>query len=272
MRFHLFVLCLVMALCGCGQGKRMADAYGVASPAPGSPAPAEQNYLAYSHAMKVEVGEGKVRAAFDAGQAACAAAAADLCAVLESEIATGQTLRATLKVRAKPAGIAKVRAAFSGQGEITEQSTTAEDLAAPISDGEKKLSMLKDYRSKLEGLRDRAGNDVDALIKVNEELASVQTELESVAGTQAQLIQRVDTEILTVIIDEGYNVSFVKPITLAFKEFGMNLAKGTAAAITVVAFLLPWAIAVALLAWIGRKLWRWRTRRQQASPIPSTHP
>lgn len=262
MRFHLFVLCLVMALSGCGKATRMADDHGVASPAPGSEAKVERSYLAYSHAMTVEVEEGKVQAAFEAGQAACAAAAADLCAILESEISTGETLRATLKVRAKPAGIAKVRAAFKGQGEITEQSSSAEDLAAPISDGEKKLSMLKDYRTKLEGLRDRAGNDVDALIKVNQELASVQAELESAAGEQAHLMQRVDTEILTVIIDGGQNASFGKPIKLAFKKFGTNLAEGTAAAVTVVAFLLPWAVAVAVLVWIGRRVVRWRKRRQ----------
>lgn len=262
MRLHLFVLCLIMALSGCGKADRMAGDRGVASPAPGSPQEKERSYLAYSHAMTVEVEEGKVRAAFDAGQAACAAAAADLCAILESEISTGERLRAILKVRAKPAGIAKVRAAFKGQGEITEQSTSAEDLAAPISDGEKKLSMLKDYRSKLEGLRDRAGNDVDALIKVNQQLASVQAELESAAGAQAHLIQRVDTEILTVNIDEGHNVSFAKPITLAFKEFGMNLSKGTAAAVTVVAFLLPCAVALGVLVWIGRRVVRWRKRRQ----------
>ncbi len=260
MHFKCLALCLLIMLAGCKPAYRVA---GREAP-PESKVPASQ-YLAYSHSMKIDVAEDKIRAAFDAGQAACRAAAADLCAILESEIRSGKEASATLKFRARPAGIAKLRTVFSGQGDVTEQATVAEDLAGPITDNEKKLSMLKEYRAKLETLQGRASSDVDALIKVTRELSEVQAELETIAGTQAQLKERVDTEILTVDITAGYRGASFKPIAHAFSEFGAHLSEGTATAITGAAVLIPWLIVIGLGTWIGRALLRRRRRKQSAA-------
>ena len=112
------------------------------------------------------------------------------------------------------------------------------------------------YRSKLEGLLGRASTDVDALIKVNRELAQVQSELESMTGTQSNLMRRVDTEILVVSIASLDSQSSWKLVTSAFSEFGANLARGVSSAITGIAYLAPWTLMLVLLAWAGRKLWR----------------
>ena len=79
-------------------------------------------------------------------------------------------------------------------GTIIDQTTSAEDLAGPIADTSKQRELLLDYRQRLEGLRERAKTDIDALIKVTKELAQVQNEIEALNGKFAQLKQRVDTE------------------------------------------------------------------------------
>lgn len=259
MRRLLLPLLILMLVSGCAKKEESA----AMAPAPAmaqaqAPAGRASSFLAYEHSLSVDTEEQKVAAIFEAAQAACREAADELCTVLGSHISSGRAASASLKFRARTNGIRKIVAALSKQAEVTNQSTTAEDLEAPIADVAKKLAMLRDYRSKLEALRGRASNDVDALIKVNRELAQVQSELEASEGKHAHLVQRVETEILNVFIRSVEHRAFWRPIGFAISDFGGNLSQGISFAITGIAFLIPWAIVLAVVAWGGRKLWRRR--------------
>lgn len=253
----LLALILLLVVAGCAK----KDESGPASLAQ-SVVPSEKavtRYLAYQHSIFVDTEEHKVSTVFESAQVICLEAKDDHCEILESRLSTGRTAYASLKFRAKPNGIRKLIAALGKQAEVTEQSTTAEDLASPIADATKKLEMLKDYRLKLESLRDRAKNDVDALIKVNKELAQVQSELEAVTGSHAHLMQRIETETLSVSIRSTQNRSFWRPIALAIADFGGNLSHGFSIAITGIAYLTPWVLFFLFVVWAGRRLWhRWR--------------
>jgi hypothetical protein len=251
-------LLLLVAIAGCFQKH---DSTTLAEKPSRSVSPdSAGRYLAYEHSVQIDTEERKVAAIYEAAKATCREASIDLCTVLESRINTGRAAFASLKFPAKPSGIRKLISALGKQAEITDQSTSAEDLAGPIEDSAKKLGMLNDYRTKLEALRDRASNDVDALIKVNRELAQVQSELEAIAGKQAHLVQRVETEILRFTIRSDRNQSFWRPIALAMSDFGTNLSQGVSIAISGIAYLIPWAFVFGVAAWAGRKLWR---RRKQ---------
>ncbi|QJR13553.1 DUF4349 domain-containing protein [Usitatibacter palustris] len=254
----LTTLLALLVVAGCSEsekGERSAAAPLASMAAPS----AAKRSLAYQHSIQIETDEDKIGAAHEAGQAACREASADLCTVLESRISTGRFASASLKLRAKPAGIQKVMAALGKQGQVTSQTTNAEDLASPIEDATKKLALLTDYRTRLEALRIKA-TDVDALIKVNRELAQVQTELEATTGQQAHLKQRVETEILSVSISSRSDQSILAPITQALSGFGRNLLHAFSIAITAIAYLIPWAIVFVLLIWAIRALWRRRKR------------
>jgi hypothetical protein len=245
-----------------GCAKNVPEAAAVAPGGGGANAGGVNRYLAYEHALSVNTEAGKVVALVEAVQAACRAATDEACAILQSGITSGDAARATLKFRAKAGGIKRLVAVLSSQGEIASQSTTAEDLAGPIEDTAKKLTMLTAYRSQLEALRGRGNADMDSLIKLTRELADVQSQIETLSGSQAQLMQRVQTEILTVAISSFESQSFWQPIGEAFSEFGDDLSEGIATVITVVAFLLPWAILALLGYWVVRVIRR-RRRAQK---------
>jgi Domain of unknown function (DUF4349) len=263
MRISLAVLLVLTLAAGCSNKEASQT-----SPSPAARADnASSRYLAYEHAMRLDTDEDKVAAVFEAAQAACKQAVEAQCVVLNSRLSSGRNVSAELKFRAKPSGIQQLMAQLGTQGRVASQSTTAIDLAAPIQDSAKKLEMLQDYRSKLEALRTGAAGNIDALIKVNKELASVQSELEAMAGTKAQLVQRVETEILNVSIGSEQRESFWKPITLALSNFASNLSQAVSIAITGVAYLLPWALLLAVLGWVGRKLWRWKRAARKEGPV-----
>jgi hypothetical protein len=181
--------------------------------------------------------------------------------VLESEIETGWYPYAHLRFRAKPAGIKKIEAAISMQGSVTNRTTTAEDLTKPMEDSSRRLEMLQNYRQRLETLRGRASSDVDALIKVNKELAQTQSDIESLTSERGRLTQRVETEILTVFINSDRKRSFWTPMLVAMSEFGSNLSSGVASVITALAYIVPWSLVLLVFGWFGRRLWgRWRRR------------
>lgn len=259
MKRSFLVFLMLVAMSGCSKKEESL------SVAPdGASRGKTSQYLAYEHSISIETEENKVTAIFDASQAACRQASGDSCVVLESRINTGPAAYASLKIRATPAGIRKLIATLNKQGDVTDQSTTAEDLAVPIGDTAKKLAMLNDYRTKLEALRNRSNNDVDALIKLNKELAQVQSELEAATGTQAHLQERVNTEVLKIAISSASKQSFWRPIRSALSEFGRNLSEGISIAVTGIAFLIPWLFLLALFTWLGRKLWS-RLRRSRTN-------
>lgn len=262
---RLLIACLILVVTGCtprsGTGPGFTAAKDRAPLQQEKTADAPRRLLAYQHTIEIDTSEDKIAATHQAAVAACRAAAAELCEVLESRIDSGRQAEAILRVRAKPSGIQKLIASMSQQGEITSQTTYAEDLGGPIVEVEKKQAMLTSYRAELEALRKRPGNDADALIKVTRELAQVQSDLESANGKQADLMRRVETETLTINIRAEHSKSFWKPISEAGSDFGRSLSSGISSAITGVAYLLPWSVVLGLAVWIGRKLWRRRKVR-----------
>ncbi len=245
---------LLLAVAACGH-KDSASGARPASTAIEARSDAEKkDYLAYEHAVTFDVEESKIAAMFETAQSTCRQAAADQCVLLESKISSGRHAHASVVLRAKPAGVRNVIAALSKDGEVTERSTTAEDIAKPIEDTVRKLDMLNDYRGKLEALRARAAADVDALIKVNRELAEVQSQIEALNGQRAWLKQRVDTEILRISIQSQRQGSFWQPVSVAFADFGSNLSYGISSLVLASAYLAPWLVLIALCIWIFRRV------------------
>lgn len=247
----LLVIAMLSSACSSNHGGSVAIPAELAEPKERS-----ASTLALEHRLSLEVEEQHLVAVFERGLASCREAVGESCQVLESSIQSGRSHSGSLKFRAQAAGIKKIMSALSKDSTIASQSTTAEDLAAPIADGAKQLTMLKDYRTQLEALRGRANNDVDALIKLSHELAQVQSELEAAEGAQARLKQRVETEILSVSLDTNVAPAFWKPIASALSDFGGNLSQGISSVISGVAYLLPWLLLIAFGGWAGRKLWR----------------
>jgi hypothetical protein len=224
--------------------------------------------LAYEHTLRIETGEAAVRPLHDRLAAACEADLASHCVLLESRQSGGASASARLKFRAAQAGIAKLIKLAGTGGDVAEQATSAEDLAAPIADSGKRIAMLQQYRQNLLDLQQKAKGDVDALIKVARELASTQSELEQAAGTDARLRERVATELLSVSIESGAQRSFWSRLRQPVAEFSDNLAKGIASAIEGLAYIVPWSAVILVLLLLGRKIWTRKKKPAQASVPP----
>ncbi|MFZ2267426.1 MAG: DUF4349 domain-containing protein [Azonexus sp.] len=253
MRHFLIALALLAGLAGCSEKNPDVAAAPLAERSAAADSPSR--YLAYEHAVQLEVEESRVAEVHQATLAACTAAQAEHCVILESRLSSGARVFAEIRLRAAPEGIKKLLATLGQQGKIASQSVTAEDLAGPLEDAAKKLAMLNDYRTKLEALRSQASKDIEAMIKVNKELAETQAAIEEISGARAHNLQRVNSEILRLSIAALEAKSPWRPIGHALENFGDDLGRAASGAITAVAYLIPWSLVFLLFTWLGRQLW-----------------
>jgi hypothetical protein len=181
--------------------------------------------------------------------------------LLASGVEGGRQSSAHVRVRIKREGVEKLIALAATGGEVASRNTAAEDLEGPIRDNAKRLEMLRSYREKLLALESKAGNNAEALIKLSQELATVQSELESATGVEARLMERVNMDLLNISIQSRSQRGFWSPVKRATSDFASNLSEGIASAITGIAYLLPWALILFVAGAVVRKIWR-RIRRK----------
>jgi hypothetical protein len=223
-------------------------------------------WVAYEHQIELDIPAGHARQVSEAVQQACAALPEHGCTLLEASIRGGAAAGASVKMRITPDGVNKVLRALDGRGKVMTQSTRGEDLAEPVQDAERKLSMLTGYRDQLQALARQRALDPEALIKLHRELAEVQSEIDNAATSRAQLRRRVDTELLTVSMYEHATPVQASGVKRAVEDFGDDLLHGVAMLITFVASTIPFALA----GTAGYVVWRRvRAGRRGAASAPA---
>lgn len=217
-------------------------------------------FLTYEHRVSVDVDKFQLLDTFTQVIEKCINDTEHLCVVLSSSHNADSYSSASIEMRLSPLGVKHYLEFISSVGEVSSQSTTAEDLTEVIADTEKRLDMLIDYNSKLAQLEKDPNNNIDSLIKISSEMAQVQTQLEYAQGEKAKLYQRTTQDLLNILMQSNQSETFLDPIAGALDEFGENIAEGISAFITALAYLLPWILALGLIFWSVRVIWR-KTRQ-----------
>ncbi|MEW1780777.1 DUF4349 domain-containing protein [Arthrobacter sp. NPDC080086] len=270
----LGLLLIALSLSACG--KKHDSEPGGASPAALSAAApeerakmadrAEQKFLAYEHRVSLEVEPPQLEPLYRSLQDACAKEAAWHCTVMDASIQVERDQRdgtAHLNLRATPEGVRALRARLADSGGIVSQGTHVDDLAQPVAEVGKRLEMLQNYRKSLLELQ-RKATKVEDLILIAEKLAETQSELEAATGQNAHLMDRVNREVLSIDMTTRQTAarSLWAPLGNALREFIPSLVGASAGVIQAVAYLVPWAIMLAI-AWtlIARLRRKWRQRK-----------
>ncbi|MET0534835.1 MAG: DUF4349 domain-containing protein [Steroidobacter sp.] len=231
----------------------------------GSSAQTRSDTLAYEHTVWIELNRDVVPTRLREIESACTSNQPAECTVLEVTL-NGQedVFSGTIRMRIAPQGVDPTIETASQGGKLTSRSTRAEDLAQPIADTQRRLALLTTHRDRLAEFMKSKDIKVEQLIAVSKELATAQTEIDSLGAEQAQLRRRVDTNVLTIHLSPPQSDYAARrsPIKDALKFFGSNFREAVGQVIEFIAVLLPWLVIVlpglflvrAFWAWIGRKL------------------
>jgi hypothetical protein len=293
----LAIALVLLAGCGDRQSKESVETTGArmaAMEAPSPPPPpaggADQATitpkLAYSHRMALEMAAERVAARYERARASCLSDRTMGCTLVQASIRAGdarsQTLPyANLTVRLPHDKVAVFEAAllapFAGESKgepiVRERATDAEDLTYALLDVETRLAQLTDYRTRLIALAKRGDAKVDDLIKIEEKISQVQSEIEQLQAAQRGLNLRVDTEVLSVSLSAIASLEDVRsPLAEAWRRAGQVLGESAARAFTFLVTAVPWVPLIALGLWLLVRLWRMvRSRRRHAHHEGAAH-
>jgi len=233
------------------------------SSAPGSSAEGAnqpRDTLAYEHTLSVDLDKEALPGRLREIEAACNADTAARCTILESSLRWQErTPSASIRMRLAPRGVDGLIALASKDGKIVQRNTHAEDLAQPVADTERELALLGIHRDRLMEIMKSKSLGIDQLITVSKELASVQAQIESLNSTHANLLRRIDTDLLTIDLSPpaAELVFETTPVRDALREAGSNFREALGMVIEFVAMLVPWLFVILPGLILLRMFWRW---------------
>jgi hypothetical protein len=286
----LFILLVSGAGCSSKPSPEQSRAAAPEAKAWFQPAPQQGQglHLAYKHDIGLDVTPSALQAHFASARDRCANEATLHCILLEAsvEVPRPDAVRAPyavpsakLRVRLPHDQVArfansltdKLPGEADGTVTVARQSTTAEDLSRPIEDGDKRLSQLTDYRTRLNALAARPDTKVDDLVKIAGEISRVQADLEAAQAEQRELNQRVETEALDIDFESQSDHSAWAPARIAWSDaaqiFGGSLGDALQFVIAAVPWLPLFAVALVALRLVLRFLFGVPRRTRKEDPV-----
>lgn len=235
-----------------------------------SPPRQEGATLAYEHVVGIQLSRALLLNRANEIRMACHEAPQSSCTLLDISISNDERIpSAAIRMRVAPGSVDRLVDLAAAGGSVESRRTHAEDLAEPIADTERQLSMLTTHRDRLSALMKDRALTVDQLIAVSREMSSVQTQLDQLSSTHANLRRRVDTDLLTLnlTLPRAEFRSEQTPVLDAMHGFGGEVRWALAQVVKFIANLLPWLIVLVpgLIAvrWFWRCTGRWLARRER---------
>lgn len=235
-----------------------------------SPTRQEGATLAYEHVVGIQLSRALLLNRANEIRTACREAPQSSCTLLDISISNDERIpSAAIRMRVAPGSVDRLVDLAAAGGSVESRTTHAEDLAEPIADTERQLSMLSTHRDRLTALMKDRALTVDQLVTVSREMSSVQTQLDQLGSTHANLRRRVDTDLLTLnlTLPRAEFRSEQTPVLDAMHGFGGEVRWALAQVVKFIANLLPWLIVLVpgLIAvrWFWRCTGRWLARRER---------
>lgn len=237
-----------------------------AGPQPGadSASPADRR-VAITHRYTLRVPSAEAESIQQKHMAECARLG---CSILSTSIDRSNEgrINARASVRIKPESFDAFAAVLAAPpAQITMHAQSAEDIAAPMVDAERRLAAKTVVRDRLTAmLHDQTAKTAVDLITIEKELAQTQSDIEAITAQRDTLQTRTDTirvEITYAGAASLFGGADLTPIHQSIRTIGQTTVNSAAWLISFLAAVVPWLPVVALVWWaIRRTMRRWKSR------------
>lgn len=235
--------------------------------------------LAYTYTAAIEAPARSVRPLLARHETACANAGPTVCQVtaITSETVGRDSVQAELTLRARPEWLRRFRTGLEGDargagGRVTGTGTASEDLTRSIVDSEARLRAQTTLRDRLVRLLAERPGGIEDVLRVEQELARVQGEIDALTSGLALMRTRVQTSTLTVSyasVGVAAPDGVWSPLGSALRDSLRNVVLGLAGLVTLLSWLLPFGALVAAGVWLWRRL---RPKRKAKAAMPARQP
>lgn len=175
----------------------------------------------------------------------------------------GQGGHSTITYRAPATAVGQLMDFAAEQGKEDWRTRSAEDVGAQIADVDARVASARASLDRLNALMARAETLTD-IIALEGQLAARQAELESLLARQASLADQVALATVTLTLTADAQPAAADDGFLGGLQSGLQaLGSAALAALTLIGWLLPFALILALVALPAR--WLWRRRKGSAA-------
>ena len=247
-----------------------ADAAAQDSAAPPSP---QAPMLAMAYSLGLAVPADQVRPLMESHQEACDRAGTDQCQVLAASADAGHGDRATasLTLRATPAWMRLFRDRAEADakdlgGKVEVAGAEGDDLSTQITDADAAQQARAAEQARLTELMQRRTKSLTDTLQVEQEITRVQGEMDQASSELAAMKTRVAMETVTISYESTAMAApqgDAAPLAAAAHDFLGNFFAVLAGLLTLVSFLLPFALVAAPIAWLA-------ARRRKPGPVRPT--
>lgn len=267
------LLLATLALAGCA--KQSAPMSMAAAPAASARAVAEQAadatvmrspegaFLAYEHTVRLTLPGADIAPRLKAVAAACQSAQFGDCAVLQMSQSGGSAASGFIELRIAPQGVEPVIALASDKGDVSQRSSSAEDLAQQVAETQLRQARLKNEHARLMEYQQRKDMTVADLLTVSQRLSEIEAGLEQADREAAQQRRRIDTQKVSIYLESTSSQRNRSELAQALSGVGDVFTASLSYLILFLAGALPWLLVGAVALWGVVKLWRWRRNRRQ---------
>ncbi|MEO1656938.1 MAG: DUF4349 domain-containing protein [Pseudomonadota bacterium] len=211
-------------------------------------------YLAYAYNAELRLPAAAVGATLRRHEQACFDAGPQVCRVLRSSVreksadsVNGQLEFSAVRGYMTPFREGLAAEAESADGRLVSMSAQVEDLSREIVDTSARLEAQKTLRERLILLLERDTDNVGDLLQVEEQLAFVQAEIESIESYLRVLEGRVKMDRLAIryqSIRKPVTPSTGRPLQEAFADFFYVVSESLASVVLFIAAAIPWLIVL----------------------------
>ena len=234
-----------------------ADAPSQDAAAPVSP---QAPMLAMAYSLGLAVPADQVRPLMESHQEACERAGTDQCQVMaaSADAEHGDQAKASLTLRATPAwmrvfrGRAEADAKDLG-GKVEIAGAEGDDLSTQITDTGAAQQARAAERARLAELMQRRTKNLGDTLQVEQEITRVQGEMDQASSELAAMKTRIAMETVTISYESTAMAApegDAAPLASAAHSFAGNFFAVIAGILTVVSFVLPFALVAAPIAWL----------------------
>jgi hypothetical protein len=265
----MVVLLPALAACAAPPSNNAMNDMPFAARAPDNSPAANLQRLAITHRFTLRVPSAETEAILQRHMSECTRLG---CTILSTSIdrSTEGRFNARAAVRIKPESYDAFAAVLATPpAKIMTHSQSAEDLALPIFEAEKRLEAKTVLRERLTAmLRDQSVKTAADLITIEKELAQAQSDIETLVAQRDTLRTRTDTiriDITYAGVTGQVGGVDLTPIQQSISGIGQTVVGSVSWLIAALAALLPWLPVIAFAVWIARRgIRRWRARKAQA--------
>lgn len=233
--------------------------------------------LAFTNALTLDMPAASVEPRFTRARDACMNDEKLKCILIEAALNLdpgGSAMHsATLRVRLphesvdvfETSVLAPLPGEAPGQVGVRDRTTSAEDLSKDAEDTDAQLRQLDGYRASLEALLGKPGAKIEDLLKIKQELAGTQAQIEQLTSRKRDIGERVDTELVVISMRtaDGMGDRFSE-VRKAWRRSGKTFGESAGAALHFTFAVIPW-VPLILLAFFGLHLFLREPRKKDGA-------